>query len=329
MARSDERVALALREYESTRAEEAALLSARREKVYNCLPRVREIDRELSRTAPDAIAYYLQSGERDKDKLLAYLKNKNQMLRAERKRLMEIGGFPDDYLELHYQCPICQDTGFVDGKRCRCLTQKLIRMAYESSNLQESLKTQNFDTFDLQRFPDMPFKGNRLTPRRNMELIVAWLKDYAAHFPENDPLSIYFYGTPGTGKTFLSSCLAKAVLDRGFNVLYLTADDLCTKLEKERFVSRKPENASLDTDLVRSVDLLMIDDLGTEFMTQLSSSLLLSVINSRIIDRKATVISSNLSIPDLTKRYSERFTSRIQGSYQIMELYGPDQRLIR
>lgn len=329
MARSDERVALALREYEQVRAEEAALLAERREKVYNCLPRVREIDNELSRTAPGAISYYLQSGERDKDKLIAYLKGKNQTLRQERKRLMEIGGFSDDYLELHYRCSICHDTGFVDGKRCRCLTQKLIRMAYESSNLQESLKTQNFETFDLYRFPDTPFKGNRLTPRRNMELIVAWLKDYAAHFPDTDPLSIYFYGTPGTGKTFLSSCLAKAILDRGFNVLYMTADDLCTKLEKERFVSRNQDAVSADTDLVRSVDLLMIDDLGTEFMTQLSSSLLLSVINHRMIEHKATVISSNLSIPDLSKRYSERFTSRIQGSFQIMELYGPDQRLIR
>ncbi len=328
MGRSDERVALALREYESIQAEEAALLAERREKVYNCLPRVREIDRELSRTAPDAIAYYLKSGERDKDKLLTYLKSKNQSLRQERRRLLEIGGFSDETLEMHYRCPYCHDTGFVDGKRCRCLTQRLIQMAYESSNLQETLKTQNFETFDLNRFPDTPFKGNRFTPRRNMELIVMWMKDYAAHFPDTDPQNLYLYGAPGTGKTFLSSCLAKAVLDRGFNVLYLTADDLCTRLEKERFVSRSQE-APEDTALIRSVDLLIVDDLGTEFMTQLSSSLLLGIVNSRMNDRKATVISSNLSIPDLTKRYSERFTSRIQGAYQIMELYGPDQRLIR
>lgn len=329
MARSDERVSKALAELEALRAKEKEDALEREKVLYSALPRVKEIDDELHAIGPNAIRYYLNSGERDKNKLKEHLQSENLRLRSEKKALMLAAGFEEDFASIHYSCPLCKDTGFIDGQHCRCLDQKLIRMNYETSNLGSVLRHQNFDAFDLSRFPDMSFKKHSVSPRQNMALISQKAMRYVEAFPESDPHNLYFFGSAGTGKTFLCSCIAKEIMDRGFTVLYLSADDLSLTLEKSRFVAKEQGNIELNqqVQLIRSCDLLIIDDLGTEVRSTLSANLLLNCLNQRLTNNKATIISSNLTIPELSEKYSERMSSRILGDFLVCELYGPDQRL--
>lgn len=326
MSSNEERITLALRDLESLRTREEAEAREHEQEIYHLIPRIREIDEELHAVAPNAISYYLRSKDRDKTKLLEALKGSNQSLRKEKENLLMEHGFPKDYTKVRYQCPVCKDQGYVDGKRCRCLDQRLIRMAYDQSNLGETMKHQHFGVFDFSRFSDKPFKHYQKTPRENIEIIFDQMFRFAEDYPNVSPMNLYFLGSAGTGKTFMCSCLAKAFMDRGFSVLYLSADDLCMTLERNRFVSRDNGDTQGQVDLIQNVDLLIIDDLGTEVRTSLSSNLLLNCINQRLITQHSTIISSNLVLSGITENYSERMTSRISGAYQILEFYGPDLR---
>ena len=155
--------------------------------------------------------------------------------------------------------------------------------------------------------------------------------DYADHFPDNDPHSLIFHGTPGTGKTFMADCIAKRVIDRGYTVLYLTANQLCSALEEYRF-HRNPslqEKTELIHDQLADVDLLIIDDLGSEYLNQVTAADLFECFNQRILKRKATIVSTNLEPEKLRATYMDRLYSRFNGYYRFIEFYGPDLRTLQ
>ncbi|MCF0135304.1 MAG: ATP-binding protein [Lachnospiraceae bacterium] len=326
MTRSDERMAKALQELDQLRLREREEAEIRQAEIFRRIPRLGEIQQELQAVAPNAISYYLHSGQRDKAKLKEHLRAENLALREERSRLLRQHGLSEEDLAVHYQCPACKDTGFLDGVRCRCLDQRLIRMSYHSSNLGEALKNQHFGVFDFSGFSDLPFKGYEKTPRENIALIMDSMCRFCEDFPNNTPANILFFGAAGTGKTFLCSCIAKALMDRGFSVLYLTADGLCSALERSRWARTEEEGRS-ETRMIENADLLIIDDLGTEFSTSLSSNLLINCINQRLLSQRSTLISTNLVLSGIADKYSERMISRIMGNYQLIELYGPDLRI--
>ncbi len=326
---SDERVGKALQELDQIRTREQENAKERLQEVYRLDPMIQKIDEDLSATGFRAVTTYLNGGKDiDREQLIQKLKGDNLALKQKRRALLERLHLPWDYTEVRFQCPDCKDTGYIEGKRCHCLNQRLIAMAYDSSHL-NAVKEQNFDTFDLSRFSKEPFRSRKVTPYQNMSAAYRYLKEYSQKFPDVEPGNIYLFGSPGTGKTFAAGCVAKALLDRGFNVLYMSADDVCTTLEKQRMRKQTDESDDLLIDQIDQADLLIIDDLGCEFKTQLSTSLLLGLINSRMMNKKATVISSNLTVADLKKEYSERLSSRIMGAYQVIELFGPDQRQIK
>lgn len=325
MNRAEENITRALRDLESLRSSAIEDARNREQALYSLFPRLREIDEELRSTAPSAIAYYLRSGERDKARLIAHFKSENEALRREKRAILLENGYPEDYLKVHYSCPLCQDTGYVENRRCRCLQQRLIHLSYEGSNLGESMKKNHFGVFDSSIFSDEPFGAYIDTPRKNMDKMLRFSMRFAENFPDNYPANLFFFGSSGTGKTFLCSCLARAVMDRGYNVLYLKADDLCTVLENERF-SRGDERDHAQADLIRTTDLLIIDDLGTEISNNVTQNLLFKCIEQRLIDNKATIISSNLTLSGIANNYSERMASRIIGGFQLLELYGDDLR---
>ena len=317
-----------LHEYEEKRRQALSGAAFRRLELYRRVPRIEEIDRELESTGISAVRTYLQNPGRDKAELVSELKEHNRVLREEKKELMKNAGIPDGYLDPVYSCPICQDTGFIDGKHCRCLTQRLIDEAYEASGIREELSRNNFQTFDLSLFPRTVLEGQSVSPRKNMTQVSKMAYAYAENFPQNNPHSMLFYGGPGTGKTFLCDCIAKMVLDRGYTVLYLTANQLCTMMEEYRF-HRNPqmqEKAQLIHDQLDEADLLIIDDLGSEYLNQITAADLFECFNQRILKNKATLVSTNLEPERLRLTYMDRLFSRFNGYYRFVPFFGPDLR---
>lgn len=328
MSVSDTRIIQLLREYDAARSAAESAARDRKQLIYTRIPRIMEIDQELDSFGLRAVQTYLRS-KKNKELVLRSLKESNHKLLAEKNQLLLEAGYAADYLDVHYRCPICQDTGYVDGQKCRCLQQKLIEQAYDKSNIKSLLQRENFTTFNLNRFSNEPVPGELLTPLENIKLVRDRVFNYINDFPKSQPGNLLFYGTTGTGKTFFCNCIAKALLDRGYTVLYMTAYELCSAFEAYRFRDKgRPasEEGSIH-DLIQNIDLLIIDDLGTEFSTALSVSDLFYCINQRILLQKATIISTNLGLSQISKVYSDRTFSRISGNYQLLKLFGPDLRL--
>ncbi len=316
--------------YEEKRRQAENLRQRRMEEVYARIPRIQAIDGELESFGLRALQEAIRAGG-DRQALLERLRSHNRALVDEKNHLLAAAGYTADYLELQYECPICKDTGYQDGQRCRCLQQQLIQKSYQQSNLQEALARDNFQTFDLFRYSNRPYEQEPFTPRENMEKIRQAAMDYVWHFPDNEVQNLLLYGTTGTGKTFLCSCIAKELLDHGYTVLYLTAYELCSVLESCRFRSKygDDEHATAMRQLMDTCDLLIIDDLGTEFSTALSVADLFQCINQRLIQRRSTVISTNLSLNQLGKTYTDRLVSRLIGNYRLLKFYGPDLRKMK
>ena len=328
MSISDTRISNLLREYEEIRSAAEAAARDRKQMIYTRIPRIQEIDQELDSFGLRAVQTYLRSGQ-NKELVLSTLKQNNEKLLAEKSQLLVQYGFPTNFLEIQYRCDLCKDTGYIDGKKCRCLQQKLIEQAYDTSNIKSVLQRENFSTFNLNRFSNEPLVGEPLTPLENIKLIRDRVFSYVQNFPNSVPANLLFYGTTGTGKTFFCNSIAKALLDRGYTVLYMTAYELCSAFEAFRFRDKSrplSDDASIQ-DLIQNIDLLIIDDLGTEFSTALSVSDLFYCVNQRILLQKATIISTNLNLSQISKVYSDRMFSRISGNYQLLKLFGPDLRL--
>ncbi|MBQ7059892.1 MAG: ATP-binding protein [Firmicutes bacterium] len=317
-------------EYDEKRRQAESDAAFRRMEVYQKIPRIREIDQALEQTGISAVRAYLQSPEKSKEELLLELKKNNQKLRNEKKELLLEAQIPENYADPVYQCPYCKDTGFVDGKRCRCLVQRLIDDAYEASGIREELMRNNFQTFNIGLFSRNVLEGQKVSPRKNMANVSKMAYAFAEQFPNNEPHSMIFYGGPGTGKTFLCDCIAKMILDRGFTVLYLTANQLCSAMEEYRFHrnAEMQDKAQLIHDQISEVDLLIIDDLGSEYLNQVTAADLFECFNQRILKNKATLVSTNLEPERLRSLYMDRLYSRFKGYYQFVPFFGPDLRTI-
>ncbi len=328
MSVSDTRISQILRDYDEARSAAETAARDRKQLIYARIPRIMEIDQELDAFGLRAVQTYLRSGK-NKNIVLHTLKQNNQKLLAEKNLLLTQAGYPADFLDVHYRCPLCRDTGYVDGQKCRCLQQKLIEHAYDTSNIKTVLQRENFSTFNLNLFSNEAVAGEPLTPLENIKLVRDHVFSYIREFPNSTPANLLFYGTTGTGKTFFCNSIAKALLDRGYTVLYMTAYELCSAFETFRFrdKSRSVTEETSIQELVQNIDLLIIDDLGTEFSTALSVSDLFYCVNQRILLQKATIISTNLNLSQISKVYSDRMFSRISGNYKLLKLFGPDLRL--
>ena len=312
-----------LREYDALRTRKAAELRERREALYMKLPRLEEIERELSLLGVSTAKLVLMQPE-SREAALEQLKEKQQALKQERVELMAKNCLSPSLLKLEYVCETCKDTGYVENEVCICMKHKLMDRLYDQSNVRDVIAAENFDTFDLRLFSDEVVPAEGISPKENAQRNLRRAMAFAESF-EGDNLLLY--GGAGRGKTFLCNCIAGDVLARGKTVLYLTAGQLFKQLEEMRFrKDEEEEPTDWDTELL-DADLLIIDDLGTEFATMFTASELFRIINDRKLRRKPVVISTNLDYKALMDQYSDRVMSRLIGEYTTLKFFGDDIRM--
>lgn len=313
-----------LQQYQQRRDRAERLLMERKEEIYKRIPQIASIDQEIHRLGM-SMSKAVLSHSIDSQQAAKTLQQRLDALRQQKQQLLAAAGYSEDYLTPQYTCRDCQDTGYIGIEKCHCLKQALIDMAYAQSNLGHMLQAETFDTFDITRYSDQPVEGEVMTPRENMEMIYAACLAFVEDFDHSDE-NLLFYGPTGLGKTFLSSCIARELLDRGKTVLYQTAFNIFEILREYKFSASKDDYIPQRLDMLLDVDLLIIDDLGTELNNSFISSELFNVLNSRLLAGKKTIISTNLTLEKLNEAYSERIISRIIGHYTIFKFYGDDIR---
>ncbi|MBR6536274.1 MAG: ATP-binding protein [Lachnospiraceae bacterium] len=314
-----------LREYEETRARHLHEQKQRRDHIYETLPEFAALDRQIAESSVSAARAALDGDAAALDRLA----DTNREISEQKQALLRSAGYPADYLELTYTCPDCQDTGFLGREKCHCFKQALTFALSETSTLPHLLEKENFSTFSFSYYDDRTADSTlQLTPRENMHKVVADANRFVEEFDKKNR-SVLIYGNTGVGKTFLTNCIAKALLDTAHHVVYLTSHALFEAFEAHRFDhGEQPEQSSLYHYIFHS-DLLIIDDLGTELSNSFTNSMLYTCINERQLHGKSTVISTNLSLEQLRDRYSERIFSRITGNYTLWKLIGKDIRVLK
>ncbi len=297
----------------------------RKSEIYGRFPRIQEIDNSIAHTSIEASRKRIRRQPVDEDALAACIAD----LKAEKKSIMDGAGYPPDYLAPIYNCHLCKDTGYVEGRPCACLKRMIISQLYQQSTIEKVLETENFDHFSLDYYKDEPVNGRSYTPYQNMKNILGAARQFTEGF-QNERPGVLLYGETGTGKTFLTNCIAKELLDKGYTVLYLSAINLFDNILQDIIINGSHEyHDQMLYDYIYNCDFLIIDDLGTEYTNSFVLSQLFEIINTRTIKGLSTLISTNLDLQEFKNRYTERIMSRIVDSYLIFNLYGDNIRYVK
>ena len=307
-----------LREYDEKQLRDAAYARQRREKIEDEIPRLKEIEKECAALYVKSVSSRLRGSFADSSGRLDELYD-------EKRALLASNGYSEKDLEPVYECPLCKDTGFTEEGPCRCFKAKITDILYDRSNIKEILKQENFETFSFEYYSDEPAaKKSALSEKDLAERAYNAAKSFVAGFKDSSE-NLLISGGCGVGKTFLSNCIAKEIIEQGYFVVYLSASRLFEILSDATF-----ERGSSSSGLAGHIyecDLLIIDDLGTELSNSFTSAALFECINERLSGRKHTIISTNLSAKQLKETYSERIFSRITNRYTMIKLLGSDIRV--
>ena len=290
---------------------------------YARVPRIREIDMLLRQTMASAAMTVFEEGG-DIRATMEKVKEENLKLQQERKMLIA-ENFQPGFLDEAPVCQACGGNGYVGSTMCKCL-QELCSQEQRKELYQLTSGGETFGAFRLDYYPEQIDRTYGASPRAIMERNFRYCKQYADSFGEGAG-NLLFVGGTGLGKTYLSACVANAVTDKGYSVAYESAPQLFSKLEKNRF---NPDDRSREeAEKFNSCDLLIIDDLGTEMGGQFVTSALYTLINDRLLSRKSTIISTNLDVESLTKRYSPQIASRLVGEFKGLTFVGQDIRILK
>lgn len=310
-----------MRGYQSRQLSNRHLTQNRLDAVYDKLPQLKSINEQIASLSVEAARKKL-----DDDNISFHvLKGKIEELRSQKTILLEKNGFEEDYFEPVYTCKDCKDTGYINGEKCHCFKQEVINVVYSQSNIKNILSRENFNSFSYEYYSDQeinPTTGlsSLETAKRAVEECKRFIVDF-----NNKPKNLFFYGNTGVGKTFLSNCVAKELLEKGNSVIYFTAFQLFDILSKGVF--DRDADAILAHQNIFDCDLLIIDDLGTEFANSFTTSQLFLCVNERLLRQKSTIISTNLNLNQMIDMYSERTWSRISSNYTLIKLFGDDIRI--
>ncbi len=323
MTYSAEVVRRARRRLEERKADHASLQQARLQEIYEKLPRVREIDKELRSSMVQAVQAAFLKGT-DGQAALAEVRAQNLALQKERERLI-LDHFSPTYLDESPVCSRCGGTGYIGSTMCPCLQELCCQEQKKAIPLLAG-ETKTFADFSLAYYPETADPQFGVSARVIMSRTLDICRRYAADFSTNSG-NLLFNGGTGLGKTFLSACIAREVAGKGFSVAYESATHLFTKLEDHRF--RPDGETAQAVASLTDCDLLIVDDLGTELPGNFVTATLYTLINDRLLARKPTVISTNLTIDEIRQRYSPQIASRLQGSYQLLPFVGADIRVLK
>lgn len=313
MALSNAQYDSIIHKYDVTRMLNSRLENERKETVFATVPGYRELEND-SVTLSLAMAKKKVLGE---DVTKEDLRRMLSEIKAQKRKLLADANLGEDYLDPIYECKDCKDTGFIGGNKCHCFLKQETELLFNQTNIRDFLKKNNFRTLSFNYY-----HGDDLSSfTRAVDLCHNMVDGYATN-----QRSLLLFGTVGTGKSFLSGCVAYELLNKGYSVIYYSSSSLFDALAKETFSNKSKDELYNLHDYIYNCDLLIIDDLGTETTNSFVSSSLFSCINERALRRKGTIISTNLSLEEIRDRYSDRIFSRIVSSYDVCKLSGPDIR---
>lgn len=326
MALTNSQYDAVMRLYDEERSANRRELDTREDFVLSQCPDYQKIKTKIIDLSYNYANSRISNHSFNEEESKAY-KSSLENLKAQMQACLASIGKPANYLDQIYTCPKCKDTGFIQGKHCDCFKKKAIDFVYRDSNLKNITISENFSTFNLNYYDNLqiyPDRGN-MTARQIMKNNLAICKDFVKDFDAKHP-SLLLYGNSGTGKTFMSNCIAKELLESIHSVIYLTSTEFFDKYKKFNY---NENDDSLSADYLLECDLLIIDDLGTEPKSAYNESKLFYCVNERILRQKSTIISSNIDIIELRDRYSERTFSRLISHYTPLEFLGNDIRLLK
>ena len=318
-----------LKQYEKTRLNNMHDLENRKKELYLSNPKLQEIDEKLSSLSINTAKSILQNNSAES---LSTLKENISKLRQEKEKLLKSLGLSLEYLEPFYNCKLCKDTGYIlnNGKTsmCSCLKQKIYNIEYNQKN-ENIIKNQNFDNFNVNLFSNEINEkkyNSKISPRENITDIKNAAINFINNFDDENTKNLIFSGGTGLGKTFLSNCIINSLLENGKTVMYQTAPVMLDNLISDLFA--KPDKQVGISSSLLFVDLLVIDDLGTETLNSMKFTELYKIINTRLLSNKTkTIISTNLDLRGIFQTYDERLASRFVGYYDIYRFFGDDLRL--
>ena len=321
MALSNSQYDAIMRVYNQRQFQDKREQDKRIAEVYEKIPQVEALSDEIAATMAQAARKILAGNRTAADQL----KKDAEFLKEQKAVYLKQNGYPANYLELQYVCPDCKDTGYIEGdnglrKKCHCFHQQELDILYEQSHIRDMIASENFSNLSYEYY-----QGDDLTHFRKC---VDVCRNFVQNFKQ-DYHNLFFYGTVGTGKSFLSGCIASELLQTGHSVIYFSASGLFDTLARYAFDSRAKEALSGFYEDLYNCDLLIIGDLGTEMTNTFVASQLFSCLNERHLRKNSTIISTNLSLEELRDRYSDRVFSRITSHYDLCKLTGPDIRMYK
>ncbi len=319
-----------MRDYDRRQAEQKHLQDLRIQEVYDKLPEYEALEQAIVSLCAEEARRRVLSPSTGQSSASEKLHDRITDLQSRQKALLISGGFPENYLELRYHCPICKDTGFAGNDLCACFRQAAARKIYDQSRIAPILEKENFDTFNIHYYSEAVDSRFGISPANNMKLIVSRCQSFIQNF-DRQFANLFITGNTGVGKSFLTHCIAHELLKASRSVLYMTAFDLIEAFEAHTFGNRESDEESFyeDTlfDSIMNCDALIIDDLGTETINNFTVSQLFLCLNHRQEHRKSTIISTNLPVEAIQDIYSERISSRIISYYHIFLIFGEDIRI--
>lgn len=310
-------------EYDNIRSQEALLRNQRVSKYHAQFPELEQIRTQIASAGYNHAMELAKNPEKEEE-IRTRLEKEIDSLEKRKEKILTQNNIPKDYDKIRFRCSICQDTGFADNEKCRCYKAKLTKYSYEQSNLSMHMQGISFDNFNLKYFSDKPDKDG-ISPLQRIEKALTEAKNMADNFDDYKKSFLYF-GSTGSGKTFLAGCIANSLINKGYSVLYVTAGKLFEMMENKKY--NRPRELSED-DLISTAytcDLLIMDDLGCEFPSKLKAAFAYDILNERLLAGKKLIINTNLDPDQLASEYTQRFVSRLFEHFYAMRFTSTDIR---